>query len=169
MALIDQHDLTHQLRHHLRGQAARHLDRDTLGQRIARARQVGAVQLVVHAGEQLGLDADDLDRLVRRRRDRGDAEIRPPPPIGTISVSISGASSSISSATVPWPAITRIVEGMDEGIAALRLQLAGMGIGGVEIVALQHHGRAVTLGLDDLHDRRGARHHDGGGMPSRLA
>ena len=32
-------------------------------------------------------------------------EIRPPPPIGTISVSMSGASSSISSATVPCPAM----------------------------------------------------------------
>ncbi len=33
-------------------------------------------------------------------------EISPPPPIGTGSTSMSGASSSISSAMVPWPAIT---------------------------------------------------------------
>ncbi len=33
-------------------------------------------------------------------------EISPPPPMGIGSTSISGASSSISSATVPWPAIT---------------------------------------------------------------
>ena len=33
-------------------------------------------------------------------------EIRPPPPIGTGRTSRSGTSSSISSATVPWPAIT---------------------------------------------------------------
>ena len=33
-------------------------------------------------------------------------EISPPPPIGTGSTSSSGASSSISRATVPWPAIT---------------------------------------------------------------
>ncbi len=32
-------------------------------------------------------------------------EISPPPPIGTTSVSIAGTSSSISSATVPWPAM----------------------------------------------------------------
>ena len=32
--------------------------------------------------------------------------IRPPPPIGTGRISRSGASSSISSAMVPWPAIT---------------------------------------------------------------
>ncbi len=33
-------------------------------------------------------------------------EISPPPPIGTISTSRSGQSSSISVARVPWPAIT---------------------------------------------------------------
>jgi hypothetical protein len=33
-------------------------------------------------------------------------EIRPPPPIGTTRMSISGAAPSISSAIVPWPAIT---------------------------------------------------------------
>ena len=33
-------------------------------------------------------------------------EISPPPPIGTTSVSISGAVPSISSASVPCPAIT---------------------------------------------------------------
>ena len=33
--------------------------------------------------------------------------IRPPPPIGTITVSTSGASSTISSPTVPWPAAIR--------------------------------------------------------------
>ena len=32
--------------------------------------------------------------------------IRPPPPMGTTSVSTSGAASSTSRATVPWPAIT---------------------------------------------------------------
>ena len=32
--------------------------------------------------------------------------IRPPPPIGTTSTSRSGAAASISSASVPWPAIT---------------------------------------------------------------
>ena len=32
-------------------------------------------------------------------------EIRPPPPIGTGRISRSGASSSISSATTPWPAM----------------------------------------------------------------
>ena len=34
-------------------------------------------------------------------------EIRPPPPIATITWSISGASARISRPTVPWPAITR--------------------------------------------------------------
>ena len=33
-------------------------------------------------------------------------EIRPPPPMGTGKTSSSGASSSISSARVPWPAMT---------------------------------------------------------------
>ena len=34
-------------------------------------------------------------------------EISPPPPIGTISTSRSGTAASISSATVPWPAMIR--------------------------------------------------------------
>ena len=34
-------------------------------------------------------------------------ETRPPPPTGTSTTSVSGASSRISSPTVPWPAMTR--------------------------------------------------------------
>ena len=57
----------------------------------------------------VGLDLDAVDRRCPGavRRPRGDSRrSSPPPPIGMTSTSISGASSSISSASVPWPAMT---------------------------------------------------------------
>ena len=74
--------------------------------------------------------------------------ISPPPPIGVMNVSIAGTSSSISIATVPCAGDdARIVERVDEGIAALGLELAGMGVGRVERLAVQDHRRAVPFGL----------------------
>ena len=69
-------------------------------------------------------------------------EISPPPPIGVTKVSIAGTSSSISIATVPWPAMTaESSNGWTKVKPRSRLELAGMGIGGVEGVAVQHDGR----------------------------
>ena len=72
MAFVDQQDLADERGDHLRRQAARLLDRNALGQRIAGARERGAVQPVIHGREELGLYADHLDRARRRRRDGGD-------------------------------------------------------------------------------------------------
>ena len=57
-------------------------------------------------------------------------EISPPPPIGTTSVSISGAAPSISSAEGPLSGDhQRIVVGVDEGQAALAAVLPRKGGG----------------------------------------
>jgi hypothetical protein len=89
-------------------------------------------------------------------------ESSPPPPIGTTSVSISGASSSSSSATVPWPGDDLgIVERVNEGQAALRLEPACFGIGFVEHFAVKHDFGAVPFGLHHLDGRGGHRHDDG--------
>ena len=76
-------------------------------------------------------------------------EISPPPPIGTTSVSRSGASASISSATVPWPGNDLgIVERVDEGQRrAPRASAQRLGIGLVERLAVEHDLGAMALGL----------------------
>ena len=82
-------------------------------------------------------------------------DISPPPPIGTTIVSRSGASSSISSADRARAGDDlRIVERVDEDIALLERQLARLGVGVVEHVAVQHDLRAMAFGLGDLHRRR---------------
>src|SRR3546814_15363431 len=57
----------------------------------------------------------------------------------------------------------RIVERVDEGVAALGLQFAGVRISGVERVAFEDDGRAVALGLRHFHRRGVAGHDDGRG------
>ena len=88
--------------------------------------------------------------------------ISPPPPIGITSTSMSGASSSISSAMVPWPAITC---GSSYGCTQTSLRSRGDLLGAHLRVrhglAVQHHGGAVRFGRGDLHERRRHRHHDG--------
>ena len=60
--------------------------------------------------------------MIRRARDRGHAEISPPPPIGTISVSIPGTSASISNRDRALSSDDAgIIERMDEGQAVFRL------------------------------------------------
>jgi hypothetical protein len=54
----------------------------------------------------------------------------------------------------------RVVKGMDEGQPLLGLELAGMGIGRVEGLAFEDHGRAMTLGLRHFHRGGVLRHHD---------
>jgi hypothetical protein len=83
------------------------LDRDALRQRRAADRSIAASDRVMEGRVEARLDPDDLDlRLRRFGRDR-DAAISPPPPIGTTTWSSSGRSSSISSPTVPWPAMIK--------------------------------------------------------------
>ena len=93
-------------------------------------------------------------------------EIRPPPPTGTTSASSCGTSSSISSASVPWPAITwRIVIGMDEGealLAAASSRAVGVGL---DQIARPAGSRAAPKSRVCLTLLKGVvrRHHDGGG------
>ncbi len=90
--------------------------------------------------------------------------IGPPPPTGTGIISMSGASSSISSARrVPWPAITSsVVERVHEDLPLFLLQLAGVLVGGIVAVAVDHHLRAEIARLlrPQLGNRRAARHDD---------
>jgi hypothetical protein len=77
------------------------------------------------------------------------------------SASMSGASSSSSSATVPCPAM---ICGSSNGwtkVSPSPLQLLGAGIGLVEHLAVQHDARAMAFGLHHLDGRRRPRHHDG--------
>ena len=61
-------------------------------------------------------------------------DIRPPPPIGTMIVSRSGASSSISSADRARAGDDlRVVEGVDEHIAVLEREFARLGEGVVDM------------------------------------
>ena len=105
--LLDQQHVVDQPLDDRQGEVARLLDRDALGDgRAARA----APAARAGAGRPRGRARP------RRRRPRSRAcsalaavampPISPPPPIGTTSTSRSGAASSISSASVPWPAIT---------------------------------------------------------------
>ena len=54
-----------------------------------------------------------------------------------------------------------IVEGVDEGQAALNAQGLGEGVGVIIGLALQDHFRAEVAGVLDLHHRRAAGHDDG--------
>ena len=90
-------------------------------------------------GIELGLDADHLDRLVRRAcATVAMPEISPPPPIGIDErVDRRHVLEHLERDRALAGDDARIVERMDEGEAALRLELARMGIGGVERLAVQ--------------------------------
>ena len=55
----------------------------------------------------------------------------------------------------------RVVIGMDEGQTLLGFELAGMAVGLVEALAMQHDAPAEAAHRLNLDVRRGARHHDG--------
>ena len=87
--------------------------------------------------------------------------IKPPPPIATTRVSISGCSASISSATVPWPGDHRqVIERMDDGEAALLGELQAGDARVLEGVADEDDLGAEAARVLDLHARREARHDD---------
>ena len=162
VALGDQHDVVGKLLEDPRGELARLLDGNAFGQRVAAKRHVAVLDRAFHRRIELRLDPDQLDvRLHRPRRDRRRPDISPPPPIGTTIVSRSGASSSISSATVPAPAmICGSSNGVDEDIALFERQLARLGEGVVDNAAVENDLRAVAGGLGHLHRRRRLRHDD---------
>jgi hypothetical protein len=97
-------------------------------------------------GVELGLDADHLD--VRAQRLGGDAmpAISPPPPIGTDQrVDLRRVLQQLERDRALAGDDLRVVERVDEGEAALRLQLSALGIGLVEHLAVEHDVGAVAL------------------------
>jgi hypothetical protein len=104
MTLGDQHDVVVQLGDALARIFAGFLDRDPLGERIALTSHIHAVKLGIHRRIEFGLHPDEADVGIDPRAAVPMPVNSPPPPIGMINVSISGTSSSISSATVPCPA-----------------------------------------------------------------
>ena len=86
----------------------------------AHGRSVPLMRLYID-GIQLGLDADHLDRA-ESLAPRSHARDQPAAADRDASVSISGTSSSISSATVPWPAMSadRRTDGRRSGRARLQ-------------------------------------------------
>ena len=94
--------------------------------------------------------------------------IRPPPPTGTKTASMRlGAWRRISTAIVPWPAMT---SGSSKGWTKHALlggaDLAGVRVGVVVGVAVQHDSAAEGAHGVDLDRRRGRRHDDHRAMPS---
>ena len=88
-------------------------------------------------------------------------DARPPPPIGTTSVSSSGSCSAISSPIVPWPAITRSSSKACTKVAPVVLgALERRGERLVEVLAGQLDVRPVVHGRLDLRHRRVLRHED---------
>ena len=107
LGFVDERDVVDEAADDFGGDLARRFDGDAFGQRIAARRQSAAMDGVVHRGIEPGLNAHDpqrrLDRFRgdgnaaesgRRRRSGRPAYRAPAPP------------SSISSPTVPCPAMT---------------------------------------------------------------
>jgi hypothetical protein len=82
------------------------------------------------------------------------------PPIATTIMSRSGHSARSRGRRCPPRHDQRIVVGMDEGEVAPCALGHRVGLGAVEVLALEDHLGAEALGLLDLHERRVPRHHD---------
>ena len=78
-------------------------DTSSAGQRD----DLAALERFARVGRQLRLDADDARVRPERRIAVATPLASPPPPIGTRTAARSGRSSTISSPTVPWPAMIR--------------------------------------------------------------
>ena len=77
IALVDEHDFIGEVGQDARGQLARLLDRDALGERVAAERHVAALDRALHRRIELRLDPDQLD--VGLHRARGDRDSRHQP------------------------------------------------------------------------------------------
>ncbi|MNQ40002.1 hypothetical protein D3C85_536410 [compost metagenome] len=112
-----------------------------------------------------GFDADDLGLRPQEADDGGDA--------GRQTAAADGHEDGVDGVRVltqnlqPHRALPRdhvgVVEGVDEGGAGFLFQDAGVGVGVVEAVAVQHHVSAQGLDRRHLDARRGGRHDDGRG------
>ena len=144
------------VRFHVAGQA--------VGQRSGRTSTVTgrpAASAPVNTGDAVGLGADDQRASARARATTiAVPDSSPPPPSGTTNVSRSGCSSSISSATVPAPAMTSRWLYAETNVVPVRANVVLRGRfglvvrGRVDDLGAQPR-RALTLGL-----RRGRRQMD---------
>ena len=74
----------------------------------------------MHAGIKGGFHAEKADAGLQCLGATAMPAIRPPPPMGTMRVSSSGAACSISNATVPWPAMMRASSYGESGSGPVR-------------------------------------------------
>ena len=97
-------------------------------------------------------------------------EMSPPPPIGTSTTCEVG---HLLEQLERDRALARdhglVVEGVDGDQAALLLDLERVGVGLVEVVAVEDDLGAVLARVGDLDQRRAPRHHDGGRDAARCA
>jgi hypothetical protein len=95
--------------------------------------------------------------------------IIPPPPTGTTSVSRRAAVASISSAIVPWPAMTSGSSYGCTSVAPRSLAVSSPARRASSKVSPEDHLGAESARALDLHVRREARHDDRRPMPRRSA
>ncbi|MNS56762.1 hypothetical protein D3C72_896310 [compost metagenome] len=126
---------------------------------------MAGVDGALHRGRIGGLDADDL-RVGAQEADDGRHARRQAAAADRHEDSVDGVG-VLAQNLKPHGPLPRdhvgVVEGVDEGRAGFLLQLARMGVGVVEAVAVQHDLPPQRLDRRHLDARRGGRHDDGRG------
>jgi hypothetical protein len=117
---------------------------------------------VHRAGKARRLHADHADAGLERLGRRGHAADQAAAANGTTSVSRSGCSASISSASVPWPAMMASSSNGCTKVSPCSRASACVRAGGVERVAVQDHFGAEAARARHLHAGGEARHDDDG-------
>ena len=138
-----------------RRKLARLLDRDAFGQRVAAERHVAVLDRAFHRRIELGLDADQLDvGLDRARRDRHARHQPAAADRHHDRVEVGRLLEHLKRDGARPGDNLRIVERVDENIAVLERELAGLGVSVVEHVAVKDDLGAMAGGLSHLHRRR---------------
>ena len=161
--LADQQDVLDQFLDDRPGQRARFLDRDAVGERLAARGRRQPVDGLIHGGEQLGLDAVDLDlgldRLGRDRDARDDATAADRHHDG---VEIGLVLEHLEADGALAGDDLGVVVGVHEGQVLLLGDLARGQRRGVQGVADQHHPGAEFPGALDLGEGGELGHDDDG-------
>ena len=164
VALGDEHHVIGKFPEDARRELARLLDGNALGERIAAQRHLAALDRAFHRRVELGLDSDQLD--VRLDRARGDRDAGHQPAAADRDddrVEVRRVLEHLEAERARAGDHLRIVEGVDEDVAVLERQLARLGEGIVDDLAVKHDLGAVpavwvtfTVGVDFRHhdDRR---------------
>lgn len=163
IGLLDQQHVLDQGAHDRIGQVADLLDGDALGDGLAAALGGHAA----HAGGERGvhgrLDAEDADLGVQglggggHARDQAAAAYR-----HGQDLEVGHVLEHLQRHRALAGHDVEVVEGVDEGQALRLAQPQGVGVGVVIGVAVDDDVGAVVAGVLDLHERRAARHDDGG-------